>query len=167
MSCSCDLHTHHPPSPGHSSYWSIKWYGGRGRFDTPEKLICAHRPKEEHPPAGEPPLPVVPGRRGSRVDFKITLCCFDIVHLLSDKVLIFVRISRDRLGANVSQGPLTGDRSSQCRLRRPSTTGRGGGPAPAAVCTDQNPRRYKPRFGGRLHSGTSGLFIALVIQIPR
>ena len=21
----------------HSSYWSIKWYGGRGRFDTPGK----------------------------------------------------------------------------------------------------------------------------------
>ena len=27
----------------HSSYWSIKWYGGRGRFDTSEHKLAEHR----------------------------------------------------------------------------------------------------------------------------
>ena len=37
----------------HSRYWSIKWYSGRGRFDTPGKYFAAHRPQ------GQPPLQVV------------------------------------------------------------------------------------------------------------
>ena len=66
------------------------------------------------PLQGSPPLPVVPGRRSSRVDFKITLCSFDIVHLLSDKVLIFVRMSRDCLGANIAaEVPLAGEGSPE------------------------------------------------------
>ena len=28
-------------SPAHSSYWSIKWYGGRGRFDINQGLAAA------------------------------------------------------------------------------------------------------------------------------
>ena len=47
------LRFHTPPyllfrrrtNEGHSSYWSIKWYGGRGRFDTPGILISAHCPQ--------------------------------------------------------------------------------------------------------------------------
>ena len=37
-------------SSAHSRYWSIKWYGGRGRFDTPGKYFAAHRPQGQHPP---------------------------------------------------------------------------------------------------------------------
>ena len=52
-------------SPSHSRYWRIKWYGGRGRFDTPGKYFAAHRPQGQHPLQGVLPLrPVGERRRG-------------------------------------------------------------------------------------------------------
>ena len=49
---------------GHSRYWRIKWYGGRGRFDTPGKYFAAHRPQGQHPLQGVLPLhPVREWRR--------------------------------------------------------------------------------------------------------
>ena len=40
---------HRVTSLTHSRYWRIKWYGGKGRFDTPGKYFAAHRPQGQHP----------------------------------------------------------------------------------------------------------------------